>query len=208
MKRAFDATLAALGLVMTSPLIAVSAALVRLESPGPAFYQGQRIGRDGKPFRIYKLRTMRTGADAQGPAVTGAGDPRVTSVGRFLRRTKLDELPQLLNVVRGDMSLVGPRPEAPQYVAQYTDEQRNVLSVRPGMTGAASIAYLNEEEILGTQDAEAIYLSSVMPKKLDLDLQYVRSATFVGDLKILGRTVLLLVRRPKAASAGSTGPRR
>lgn len=191
---------------MTSPLIAAAGILVKLESSGPAFYRGQRIGRDGRPFRIYKLRTMREGANTRGPAVTGARDPRVTTLGRFLRRTKLDELPQLLNVIRGDMSLVGPRPEAPEYVQRYTDEQRKVLSVRPGITGAASIAFMNEEELLGEQDPESVYVRTVMPRKLDLELAYVRSATFGGDLKILGRTLWGLVRRWKA-NDGAVAPR-
>jgi lipopolysaccharide/colanic/teichoic acid biosynthesis glycosyltransferase len=195
-KRVFDATAATLGLVMMSPVIAVAGAIVKLNSPGPAIYRGERIGRNGKPFHIYKLRTMRMNARASGLGITGAKDPRVTAVGRFLRRTKLDELPQLLNVVLGEMSLVGPRPEAPEYVRLYTDEQREVLAARPGMTGLAVISYLDEEAILGQVDPEAKYLTSVMPKKLALDLQYVRNASFGLDMKIIGRTLWLLVRRP------------
>jgi lipopolysaccharide/colanic/teichoic acid biosynthesis glycosyltransferase len=195
-KRVFDATAATLGLVMMSPVIAVAGAIVKLDSPGPAIYRGERIGRNGKPFHIYKLRTMRMNARAAGLGITGAKDPRVTAVGRFLRRTKLDELPQLLNVVLGEMSLVGPRPEAPEYVRLYTDEQREVLSARPGMTGLAVISYLDEEEILGQVDPETKYLTSVMPEKLALDLHYVRNASFGLDMKIIGRTLWLLVRRP------------
>jgi len=201
-KRAFDATVAAVGLVLTSPVVAVAAVVVKLDSPGPAIYRGPRIGRDGKPFHIYKLRTMRVDAASQGAAVTGAKDPRVTSVGRLLRRTKLDELPQLLNVLRGEMSLVGPRPEAPDFVKHYTAEQQMVLSVRPGITGLASIAYLDEEEILGEGDPERRYIDSVMPQKLALELEYVRSASFGGDLKILARTVWLVLKRsPRSGRA-------
>ena len=195
MKRTFDVVVALAGLVVTSPLVAVGALAIKLESPGPAFYRSVRVGRAGQPFRMYKLRTMRANTDRDGPAVTGARDTRVTSVGRFLRRTKMDELPQLFNVMRGDMSLVGPRPEAPEFVRHYTPEQKKVLSVRPGMTGPAAIAYINEEEMLGEGDAEARYINSVMPAKLTLDLEYVRSSTFAGDLKILARTVVRIVTR-------------
>jgi len=133
-KRAFDVVAASLGLAMTSPLIVAAAIAVKLESKGPAFYSGPRVGRDGRVFKIHKLRTMRAGADATGPAVTAADDVRVTALGRWLRWTKADELPQLLNVVKGEMSLVGPRPEHPDFVRHYTPEQRRLLSVRPGLT--------------------------------------------------------------------------
>jgi lipopolysaccharide/colanic/teichoic acid biosynthesis glycosyltransferase len=195
MKRTFDVVVATVGLVVTSPLVALGAVAVKLESPGPAFYRSARVGRGGQPFDMYKLRTMRVNADREGPAVTGARDPRVTSVGRFLRRTKMDELPQLLNVLLGDMSLVGPRPEAPDFVRYYTPEQQRVLSVRPGMTGPAAIAYIDEEQMLGETDAEARYIKSVMPQKLAIDLEYMQSSSFAGDLKILARTIWLIVRR-------------
>ncbi len=194
MKRTFDVVVAIAGIVVTSPLVALGAVAVKLESPGTAFYRSARVGRGGRPFRMYKLRTMQVNADREGPAVTGARDPRVTSVGRFLRRTKIDELPQLLNVLRGDMSLVGPRPEVPDFVRYYTPEQQRVLTVRPGMTGPAAIAYINEEELLGESDAEARYIKSVMPQKLAIDLEYLQSSSFAGDLKILARTIRLLVR--------------
>jgi lipopolysaccharide/colanic/teichoic acid biosynthesis glycosyltransferase len=168
---------------------------VKLSSPGPAIYGGTRVGRNKKEFRIYKLRTMRQGADKMGPAITAGDDPRITPTGRVLRRLKLDELPQLLNVLRGDMSLVGPRPEAPKYVAHYTPDQLRLLSVRPGITGPAALAYINEEEILRGGDAESAYLSRVMPMKLAIDLRYVDTATFAGDLRILAQTFLALFRR-------------
>jgi lipopolysaccharide/colanic/teichoic acid biosynthesis glycosyltransferase len=193
MKRAFDVVVASAGLVVTSPVLAVAAIAVKLSSPGPAFYRGVRVGRDGRDFHIFKLRTMRLGADTQGPALTGAADPRVTRVGKLLRRTKLDELPQLVNVIRGEMSLVGPRPEHPDFVKHYSEEQRQVLSVRPGITGPSSLAYMREEEMLTGGDPVAQYVGTIMPRKLALDLDYVRTRTFAGDLKLLWATAARLV---------------
>lgn len=185
---------------MTSPIIAAAAIAVKLESGGPAFYGGLRAGKDGRVFRIHKVRTMRT--DGAGPAVTASDDPRITRVGRFLRRTKFDELPQLLNVLKGEMSLVGPRPEDPRYVALYTPEQRHVLSVRPGITGPAVLRFIDEEELLTGSDPETAYITTVMPQKLAADVEYVRHATFVGDLKILGQTVLAVARRSVRRGSG------
>ncbi|HKB17747.1 MAG TPA: sugar transferase [Candidatus Dormibacteraeota bacterium] len=196
MKRAFDFGVSLGGLVVLSPLLAVAAALVKLSSPGPALYRGARVGRDGRTFQILKLRTMRIGADTLGPAVTTAADARITPVGRFLRRTKFDEVPQLVNVVRGEMSLVGPRPEHPDFVKHYSEDQRKVLSVRPGLTSPAALAYIREEEMLADADPVAQYMTTIMPQKLALDLDYLRTATFVGDLRIIGRTLArVIVRR-------------
>jgi lipopolysaccharide/colanic/teichoic acid biosynthesis glycosyltransferase len=195
-KRAFDVAVAGLGLVMTSPIILAAAVAVKLNSGGPAFYRGPRVGRDGKVFQIYKLRTMQVGADGKGPAVTSAGDQRVTVVGRVLRRTKADELPQLLNVLKGDMSLVGPRPEHPEYVKHYPPDQRDSLKVRPGMTGPSALAFIDEEKMLEGADPEATYLERIMPRKLELDREYVRTASFGGDLRILLKTGALVVTRP------------
>jgi len=195
-KRVFDFGVALGGLIVLSPLLLAAAGLVRLSSPGPALYRGVRVGRDGRTFQILKLRTMRTGADTQGPAVTTAADARVTPVGRFLRQTKFDEVPQLVNVLRGDMSLVGPRPEHPDFVKHYSEEQRRVLSVRPGLTSPAALAYIREEEMLADADPVAQYVTTIMPRKLALDLDYIRDATFPGDLKIIGRTLArVIVRR-------------
>jgi lipopolysaccharide/colanic/teichoic acid biosynthesis glycosyltransferase len=194
-KRALDITCATLGLVVTSPLVLVAALLVKLGSQGSVFYRGVRVGRDGREFSIYKIRSMSAGADRQGPAVTAAKDQRVTKIGRLLRRTKVDEIPQLFNVLRGDMSLVGPRPEHPGYVKLYTPEQREVLSVRPGLTGPAAVAFLDEERMLEGADPESTYVSVIMPQKLALDLAYVRTHTFRGDLAIIGKTALLVLRR-------------
>jgi lipopolysaccharide/colanic/teichoic acid biosynthesis glycosyltransferase len=207
-KRVFDLVVAALALVMVSPVIGAAAIAVKLDSGGPALYQGPRVGRGGRIFQIYKLRTMQVGSEGSGPAVTSSGDDRVTPVGRFLRRTKADELPQLLNVLKGDMSLVGPRPEHPNFVQHYPPDQRESLTVRPGMTGPTTLAFIDEEKILqGGGDPEATYVERIMPRKLALDREYVRNASFAGDLWILletgGVIVLQLfipkrqVRRPK-----------
>jgi lipopolysaccharide/colanic/teichoic acid biosynthesis glycosyltransferase len=192
-KRAFDVAVSAAGLVLASPVILAAAVAVKLESPGSAFYGGTRVGKDGRTFRILKLRTMRP--QSGGPAVTAGDDPRITSVGRLLRRTKIDELPQLLNVLKGDMSLVGPRPEDPRYVALYTPEQRSVLTVRPGITGPTVLKFIDEEQVLRGGDPESVYVADVMPQKLAADLQYVKTASFAGDLSILGRTFVAVVSR-------------
>ncbi|MFZ1405869.1 MAG: sugar transferase [Anaerolineae bacterium] len=161
---------AAVGLMLLSPLFCWIALWIKLTSPGPVFYRAVRVGQDGRPFRLYKFRSMIVGTDRQGPGITATGDPRITRVGRFLRRAKLDELPQLINVLLGDMSLVGPRPEDPRYVAFYTPEQRRVLSVRPGITSPASLAYRHEEQLLAGEDWETHYRTRVLPDKLALDL--------------------------------------
>jgi lipopolysaccharide/colanic/teichoic acid biosynthesis glycosyltransferase len=150
------------------------------------FFRQQRVGRHGATFRIHKFRTMVQDAAQRGPALTVGDDARITSAGRWLRRTRLDELPQLIDVLAGDMSLVGPRPEVPRYVAMYTSEQRKVLTVRPGLTGAASIAYINENEILGASaDPERAYIEQIMPHKLELDLRYVEEWSLGLDLRII-----------------------
>ncbi len=193
-KRAFDVLASAAGLVILSPLLLVLAVAVKLESPGPVFYRATRIGRGGVPFRLFKFRSMIAGADRQGPGITTAGDSRVTGVGRVLRRTKLDELPQLFNVLKGDMSVVGPRPEDPRYVALYTPEQQEVLSVRPGITSPASVRYRHEEAVLTGPDWETIYIQQVMPEKLSIDLEYARHASLRRDIGILAQTFLALFR--------------
>lgn len=193
-KRTLDVVLATTALVMTSPLLALSAVAVKLDSRGPAIYRGVRVGRNAREFHIFKLRTMKVDADRVGPPITVADDGRITCVGRVLRRTKLDELPQLWNVVVGDMSLVGPRPEHPDFVRQYTPEQMEVLSVRPGVTGPAAMQFADEGQLL-KGDAQSAYLTVVMPQKLRLDLDYVRDHSVAGDLRILLRTGLFVIRR-------------
>jgi lipopolysaccharide/colanic/teichoic acid biosynthesis glycosyltransferase len=192
--RVLDAAAAAVGLALLSPLFGVIALWIKLTSPGPVFYRALRVGKDGQPFRLYKFRSMIADADRWGPGITAAGDRRVTRVGAILRQTKLDELPQLINVLRGEMSLVGPRPEDPRYVALYTAEQRRVLAVRPGITSAASLAYRHEEQLLSGGDWETIYRTQVLPDKLAIDLAYLEQRTLVSDLSLIVRTVLALVR--------------
>lgn len=193
-QRTIDLLAAALGLTLLSPLFLAVAALIKLTSPGPVFHRAQRVGKAGVPFTLFKFRSMRAGAAASGPGITRSGDERITPIGRLLRRTKIDELPQLLNVLRGDMSLVGPRPEDPRYVALYTPEQRRILSVRPGITSAASIRYRHEEAMLTGDDWEKRYLSEVMPAKLRIDMDYLDRRTTASDVGILWQTFLALFR--------------
>ena len=193
MKRVFDVAVAGCGLVVLSPLLLLASIAVKAGSPGPVLYRGVRVGRNGDEFHIYKFRTMRVGADRQGPPLTSANDARVTGIGRLLRHTKFDETPQLLNVLRGEMSLVGPRPEHPDFVRHYSEAQRQVLSVRPGITGPTALAFLREEEMLKDGDPIATYVTSIMPRKLAMDLEYVRTATFAGDLRLLAATVARLL---------------
>lgn len=191
-KRAFDFLCALIGLVLLTPTFAVVAIWIRLTSPGPVFYAPVRVGRSGQPIRVYKFRTMCEGADSIGPGITRSADNRITPVGRLLRKSKLDELPQLLNVLRGDMSLVGPRPEDPRYVAHYTTDERIVLAVRPGMTSLASIRYRNEERLLQGEDWEQLYIAQVMRDKLRVDRRYVEKWSLVLDLQILFYTFFIL----------------
>ncbi len=193
MKRFMDVSIAAALLLAAAPLFLLIMCAIWLDDPGPVIYRGQRVGRGGALFFIRKFRTMRVRQGMQSQ-ITLRGDPRVTRVGRFLRATKLDELPQLLNVLRGEMSLVGPRPEAPCYVSDYTPEQRQVLTVRPGITGATQVLFRHEEQILTGADPERYYRSVVMPAKLTIDLEYVRHWSLWLDLKIMAHTLLALVR--------------
>ena len=185
------------GLALLGPVMILIAFLVRLDSPGPFFYRGRRVGRGGRLFYIIKFRSMVTGAEQCGPGVTGAGDCRVTGIGRWLRLTKLDELPQLFNVLKGEMSLVGPRPEAPEYVRFYTEAQREVLNVRPGITGPAQVAFRNEEEMLAGPNREEVYVRDILPQKLAIDMEYIRSRSVLGDLLILLKTFCALFRVEK-----------
>jgi len=199
-KRALDLLISGLGLVLLSPLLLLLALWIKLDSAGPVLHEGQRVGQDGRPFHMYKFRTMVEGAEQRGPAVTYRDDPRITRAGRFLRRTKLDELPQLLNVVKGEMSLVGPRPEDPSYVALYTPEQRQVLSVKPGITGPTQLEYRDEASMLHGESVDEEYVSRIMPGKLKLDLEYVRTCSLMLDLRILWRTVTTLLLGDRRAA--------
>jgi lipopolysaccharide/colanic/teichoic acid biosynthesis glycosyltransferase len=179
-----------LAVLLLSPVLVVIIIAVSSGSPGGPFFRQVRVGREGRHFRLLKFRTMRPGSESQGQITVGERDPRITGVGHVLRRSKLDELPQLLNILWGDMSIVGPRPEVPKYVALYTNEQRAVLDVRPGLSSLASIAYINENELLGrSSDPERTYIEEVMPAKLALDLRYVREKSLWMDLRIITATV-------------------
>jgi len=189
-KRLFDLAAAALGLLLCLPLFALVAVAIKLDSPGPVFFRQTRIGRHGQPFRIHKFRSMHVRQPADARPITVGQDPRITRVGAVLRRWKLDELPQLIDVLDGSMSLIGPRPEVPRYVALYPDAlRRAVLSVRPGITDPASIRFRNENDLLaGAADPDAVYRERILPEKLRLQAEYVRSRSFAGDMRILYRT--------------------
>ncbi|MCE7949272.1 MAG: sugar transferase [Chloroflexi bacterium CFX4] len=193
-KRAFDVVVSLAALILLSPLLIGAALAIKLGSPGPIFYRAVRVGRHGVPFKLYKFRSMIVNADRLGAGITTANDARITGIGRFLRRTKLDELPQLINVLRGEMSLVGPRPEDPRYVALYSPEQRRVLAVRPGITSLASVRYRHEEALLEGADWEQVYLQTIMPDKLAIDLEYVERATLLSDLGVLWQTLRAVFR--------------
>ena len=192
-KRAFDVVCSALGLLVLSPVLLICALLVGLTSPGGILFRQERIGKDGVPFTIYKFRSMRR--DNAGLKITTSGDSRVTPVGKVLRRTKLDELPQLFNVLKGDMSFVGPRPEVREYTDLYDEEQRQVLLVRPGITGLASIRFRNENELLDeSDDPNRTYIEEVMPQKLALDLEYIPHASVFYDIRLILETLVTVVR--------------
>jgi len=199
-KRALDLVISIPGLLVLSPLLLVLALWITLDSEGPVLYRGKRVGQDGRPFLMYKFRTMVVGAEKRGPAVTYRDDPRITGAGRFLRRAKLDELPQLLNVLRGEMSLVGPRPEDPSYVAFYTPEQRLALSVKPGITGPTQLEYRDEASMLQGEGVDEEYVTRLMPEKLKLDLEYVGTRSLMSDLKLLWRTVTALLFRDRGVT--------
>jgi len=194
MKRLFDVLSSAMGLVVLAPVLAAVALAIKMESHGPVFYRGVRAGLHGKPFRIFKFRTMVMNAEALGSASTAEDDLRITRVGRILRKVKLDELPQLLNILRGEMSLVGPRPQVTWAVEQYTAEERTILRVRPGITDPASVRFRNESEILrGSADPDKDYFEKIHPEKMRLSIEYVRKQSFLLDCKILLQTMMVVV---------------
>lgn len=192
-KRAFDVICSVLGLLALSPVLLICAALVGLTSPGGVLFRQERIGKAGVPFTIYKFRSMRQ--DNRGLKITTSGDSRITPIGKVLRKTKLDELPQLWNVLRGDMSFVGPRPEVREYTELYDEEQRQVLLVRPGITGLASVRFRNENELLdASDDPNRTYIEEVMPQKLVLDLEYIPHASVIYDIRLILETLVAVVR--------------
>ena len=195
MIRLFDIFFSALGMIILFPFFIVFYLLIRLESKGGAFYIQERIGKNGKPFGLYKFRSMRVGSDAEGLLTVGERDNRITRIGYILRKTKIDELPQLMNVLKGDMSLVGPRPEVRKYTDMYTEEQRKVLCVRPGITDYASIEYVNENELLSkADDPERMYIEKVMPDKIKLNMKYLEHYTIGEYFKIIFLTFKSLVK--------------
>ncbi|MCP4049114.1 MAG: sugar transferase [bacterium] len=196
MKRIMDFALALTGLFILSPVLFFVAVLIKCTSRGPVFFRQERVGRDFKLFTFYKFRSMYYDADKKGPGVTSQCDPRITSAGRWLRRTKLDELPQLVNVLLGDISLVGPRPELEKYIVKHRKDYQDILKVRPGITDYAAIDYIEEERVLSKfEDKEKGYLEEVLPEKIALYKKYIDEAGFWTDMKILFRTVLKMVKR-------------
>lgn len=190
-KRLFDIIFSFFGLILISPLLLIVAILIKLSSPGPVFYRGQRIGKYGKPFRIFKFRTMVPEAEKLGGSSTAADDPRLTKIGKFLKKYQIDELPQLINVIKGEMSLVGPRPEVKMYVDMLSEEERKkILSLRPGMTDFASLWNFHEGELLkGSLDPEKKYLEEIRPRKIHLQLEYVKEHSFWLDVKLIVKTI-------------------
>jgi len=196
-KRIFDLIFTVPGLIVLLPFFVLIALWIKLDSKGPVFYRQERVGRYGETFKIYKFRTMVKNADKIGGAITIGDDPRITKVGRFLRKYKIDELPQLINVLKGEMSLVGPRPEVSKYVNLYTSEQREVLNLMPGITDPASIKYRNENILLAASrdtyeasyDPEQVYIQEIMPDKIRINLEYASRATIFTDFKVVVKTI-------------------
>jgi len=205
-KRWLDVAAASAGLVALSPLFLIAALMIKVTSRGPVFFRQIRVGRFGKTFRIFKFRSMKVADSKNESLLTAAGDPRVNAVGRWLRKTKTDELPQLINVLAGEMSLVGPRPEVPKYVAAYSETQRQVLRVRPGITSPAANNYVNEEELLaGQTDKDAFYLAMLLPAKLATDLAYCEDVRLVEDLKLIFATFWNIVFKNAAVEKPLVG---
>ena len=203
-RRFLDVVVSAAGLVLLSPILAAIALLVKATSAGPVLFVQERVGRGLVPFRLLKFRTMVADAASRGPAITIGDDPRVTRVGAFLRKTKLDELPQLVNVLRGDMSLVGPRPEVPKYVGLYGEAERRIFAVRPGITDPSSLLYRDESAVLATYpDPERAYREVVLPHKIAVSLAYADSRTVLSDVGLLVRTALRLVTPGPDAAPGT-----
>jgi len=195
-KRWFDAACALFGLVVLSPLLFVVAFFVKLTSRGPAFFRQVRVGQFGRPFQIFKFRTMKESPSGSGSLLTAEGDARITPFGKWLRKSKVDELPQLVNVLLGDMSLVGPRPEVPRYAGEYTDRQKKILVLKPGITGRTANIYVYEEQLFrGHADKETFYLTTILPAKLEIDIAYCESVSFTEDVKLIIQTLWKIFMR-------------
>lgn len=190
-KRIFDFVVSLIGAIVLSPILLIVAIAIKIDSKGKVLFLQKRVGRNGKPFYIYKFRTMVTDAEKLGKQITVGEDNRITKVGAFLRKYKIDELPQLLNVVKGDMSLVGPRPEVPRYVELYNEEERKVLEVRPGITDLASLRYKDENDILGkVENPEEYYINVIMKDKLKLNLEYIEKSNILFDISLIFKTII------------------
>ena len=195
LKRLMDIAVSGCALAVLWPVLLLIALAIKIDDPGPVFYRQVRVGRYGKTFRIFKFRTMVVDADKKGLSITVGRDSRITRIGAFLRKTKLDELAQLINVFVGEMSFVGPRPEVPRYVDLYTPYQRQVLLVRPGITDYASIAYRNENDLLaGCDDPEKMYIEKIMPDKIELNMKYLREISPIADIRLILSTIIAVIR--------------
>lgn len=206
LKRSFDILVSLIALILLAPLFLILALIIKLTTRGPVFYRGRRVGRGGEIFSMHKFRSMVVNADQIGTHLTPQGDPRVTKIGRFLRKTKMDELPNIIDVLKGDMSFVGPRPESPLYAKYYNERQKQVLNVRPGMVGPTQIKYRHEEVILkDKKDPDTYYVQELMPQKLEIDLDYIKNRSFLLDVKIIFKALLAvgMVRGGKAADKTS-----
>jgi len=195
LKRLFDIIFSFLGLILTSPLLGLIAITIKIDSKGPIFYKGIRMGQFGKPFKIIKFRTMDADSEKKGPYITHENDIRITKIGKFLRKFKLDELSQLINVLKGEMSLVGPRPEVPFYFKYYTEKEKKlILSVRPGMTDYGSIKFHNESKLLaGSKDPVKDYIRKIKDKKIKLQLQYIKEQSLWVDIKVIFKTIKVII---------------
>lgn len=193
-KRLFDIIFSFFGLIVISPFLGLIALLIKLDSPGPVFYRGTRIGKNGKPFRIFKFRTMVPNAEKAGGPSTALNDPRLTKIGKFLRTYKLDELPQLINILKGEMSFVGPRPQVKEYVQLYNEEEKIILTVRPGMTDYATIRYIYLDKALGNRDVDELYRKKIEPEKNKLRIKYAKHHSLLADVKIIFQTILAIIK--------------
>lgn len=194
-KRMFDIVASSIGLILLSPILMLIAICIKLDSKGPVFFKQVRVGKNKKLFKIYKFRTMITDAEKLGKQITIGNDSRITKVGKFIRKCKLDELPQLINVFKGEMSLVGPRPEVPRYVDLYDEYQEQILLVQPGITDYASIEFRNENDILGKSSSpEETYIKDIMPTKIELNIKYIKNISLYEDIKLIMKTIKAIVK--------------
>ncbi len=194
-KRLFDIVVSFIGLLILSPIFLVIGIIIKLDSKGPIFFRQVRVGKNGKKFKIFKFRTMVVDAEKKGLHITVDGDSRITKSGKFLRKFKIDELPQLINVLIGDMSFVGPRPEVPKYVEMYDENQRSILKIRPGITDIASIEYRDENSILAqSKNPEETYINEIMPRKIELNFKYIENMSVIYDIKLIIETIFKVIK--------------